>query len=362
MSRDEYRLGKLTRTRADGTTYWHWCIVWVDDEGRRHRQSLGTDVKAAAETQARAFWAALTLSGDITIGKIVEAYLDTLNGLKDEKRKREAWKAAKDFWAALKPGDIDEETGAAYIKWRKRALNTVRNELSTIRSAVRWATTQAAGNILAPDAVPPIRVPGMPESEVNHLTKAEFARFLKGCASPHVRLFAQLKVTTAARSTHLFELPWIRVDLKRKQINLKPVSAKRVEDIDAGKEASNKGRAIVPINDRLYDLLVEAKEAALSPYVIELNGGPIKSIKKGFEAASERSGVKCTPLMLRHSAAVWMAEARVPMGEIAAFLGHKDLRITARIYARYHPDYLQNAARALDWDDAGSSEQRSTGT
>jgi integrase len=44
-----------------------------------------------------------------------------------------------------------------------------------------------------------------------------------------------------------------------------------------------------------------------------------------------------------------MAESRVPMQEIAAYLGHKDANITARVYARFSPDYLREAAKALDW-------------
>jgi integrase len=44
-----------------------------------------------------------------------------------------------------------------------------------------------------------------------------------------------------------------------------------------------------------------------------------------------------------------MAEDRVPMAEIAAYLGHKDLNITVRTYARFAPDYLREAAKSLDW-------------
>jgi integrase len=42
-----------------------------------------------------------------------------------------------------------------------------------------------------------------------------------------------------------------------------------------------------------------------------------------------------------------MAEAGVSMPEIAHYLGHSNSRTTERVYARYSPDYLQGAARAL---------------
>ncbi|WP_374389305.1 tyrosine-type recombinase/integrase, partial [Sandaracinobacter sp.] len=90
-------------------------------------------------------------------------------------------------------------------------------------------------------------------------------------------------------------------------------------------------------------------DARTTDHVIEHGGGPVASVKKAFELASERVGFKVTPYTLRHSAAVWMAEAGVPMEEIAAYMGHSDARTTFRNYARFSPDYLRKAASALDW-------------
>lgn len=243
------------------------------------------------------------------MGEIVDAYLGTLAGRNGEKRKKEAWVAAKPFWAPLRFASLiadaadQDGSGKAYAAWRGKAANTMRKETGLVIEAMSWANDK--GLISKP---PHLYIPPIPESEVEHLTKRQFRRFLDGCKAPHVRLFAQLAVTTGARATALLELPWIRVDFDRRMINLNP--AGRIQ-------SDNKRRARVPINDRLLPLLVEAKEAAVTPFVIETGGERIKSIRKGFEAASERSGVHCTPHMLRHSAAVWMAEARTPMDEIA---------------------------------------------
>ena len=64
--------------------------------------------------------------------------------------------------------------------------------------------------------------------------------------------------------------------------------------------------------------------------------------------------------MLRHSAAVHMAEEGVPISEISQYLGHSNTQITERIYARYSPEYLRKAAAALEYDDLGSMNQRTT--
>ncbi len=106
---------------------------------------------------------------------------------------------------------------------------------------------------------------------------------------------------------------------------------------------------MVPINETLYDVLVAAREGAMTDHVIEWAGQPVKSIKRGFREAVKRAGLGAdvTPHVLRHTAASWMAEAGVPMSEIAAVLGHRDSRTTERVYARYSPEYLQRAVRAL---------------
>src|SRR5690606_16165522 len=96
--------------------------------------------------------------------------------------------------------------------------------------------------------------------------------------------------------------------------------------------------------------LLEAQKAAVTPYVIEYGGQKVGNIKKGFAAAVKRAGLDdVTPHDLRHTAAVWMAEAGASMAEIAQVLGHSDERITYRVYARFSPDHLRRAMTALEF-------------
>lgn len=350
---DPYSIGRLTRKRTDGSSYWSYCIIWHGADGKRNRVSLGTTDAAASRSLAREFWNSRSVAASDTIGGLLDAYLDTLpkpypgwrrNGVNDPviqsrikgaQRKREGWKQAAPFWANIKVGQVDAETSAEYMAWRGKAANTMRHELGPIHSALSWAVAKG----LIPKA-PPVKLPAIPESSVGHLTKAQFKQWLEGAATPHVKLFAVLSICTGCRSTAALQLPWSSVDFKRDLIDLRPAGIA---------DGELKGRATVPINDRLRPMLVEAKAGAMSDYVIEYKGGPIASILMGVRAASVRTGIHCHPHMFRHSAAVWMAEDRVPMEEIASYLGHKDVNITIRVYARYHPDYLRRAARSLDW-------------
>jgi integrase len=206
-----------------------------------------------------------------------------------------------------------------------------------MKAAVKWAV--GAGAL---DALPALPMPPMEESRVEHLTKAEFRQFLEGCEAEHVRLFAILAVTTGARTAAILQLTWPQVDLARCIADFNPPTLER---------RKHKTRAIVPLNGPAMQALREAVKVRTTDHVIEYAGRPIASIKTGVRLASERSRVPVHPHMFRHSAAVWMAEARVPLDEIARFLGHSNVEITRNVYAKFNPDYLQQAATALDWED-----------
>lgn len=330
-----YALTKLTRTRVDGSTYWSYCIAWRAEDGGRKRISLNTTDRVEAEAKARAIWSSSGPQRSYrTVGDIAGAYLDSLGGARQEKRKREAWAAAHGYWANLDPETVDEGVSLSYPQWRKRSVNTVRQELSLVRTALNWAVAQRH---LA--TAPKVTLPPMPPTSVGHLTKAQFRRFIAGCGSAHVELFAMLGVTTGGRKSALLEARWEQVDFDRALLNLNPT----------GRQQNSKFRAIVPLNRVILERLEAAKAVADTDYIIEHRGKRLLDIKKGFAAASRRSGVAAHPHMLRHSAAVWMAEARVPMAEIASFLGHTEMNTTVRVYARFHPDYLRSAAESLVW-------------
>jgi integrase len=270
------------------------------------------------------------------VGQAVEAYLKAKAEMLSIRRAKVAWKAAERYWGRMPISRIDEHVVEAYGTQERPhcKLITVRNELAVIRAALNWA---AKKKLIG--AAPFIGMPKLPESEVGHLSKEQFRQLLAGARRPHVKLFMQLAVATGARSNALLDLTWDRVDFDLGIIKLNR----------AGRVQTSKYRSVVPMNAQIRGILAEAKEGALSEFVIEHGRAKVGSIRKGFEAASERSGIEATPHMLRHSAAVWMAMARTPMPEIAQYLGHSDSRITERVYARFSPDFLAGAADALTW-------------
>nr|WP_249138841.1 site-specific integrase [Actibacterium sp. MT2.3-13A] len=240
------------------------------------------------------------------------------------------------WFGAFRPDQISVRDCKAYITDRRQAGiqdGTIWTQLGKLRTFLNWV--EQTGLI---DRAPFIERPSKPAPKERYLTREEITRILSVKRAPHIKLAIRLMLSTAARVTAVLELTWERVDFERGQINLRTGEGQR------------KGRAIVPMTESLRAALVEARRAALSDYVAEWAGGPVKSIKKGFKAAAVEAGLPdASPHVLRHTAAVHMAEAGISMDEIAQYLGYSDSRITASTYARYSPEHLRKAARALEF-------------
>lgn len=302
--------------------------------GKTERYSLRTADLQEAKRRLKD-WLAKP-SGD-TVGELVESYLADKDktAIRSEDL-RGSWKQAKATFAHLRPDQITREVCRQYRDERYRAgrkPNTVRKELEVVRAALNF---HKRGDKAVFELPPP------PPPKERFLTRDEVRALLRASRRfPHVRAFIALSVSTGARQSALLELTWDRVNFDRRLIYLARGTAQ---------DEQMKTRAVVPMNRRAYRYLRVLKAAATCPYVIEWGGDRVLSIKKGFAGACERAGVSgVTPHVLRHTAASWMAMANVPMFEISRYLGHSDTRVTERRYAKLSPDFLRNAAKALDF-------------
>lgn len=276
-----------------------------------------------------------------TVAQIWDAYLeDRGEDGKDTKRQAEAWVALKDRFGSLRPEHVTKAQVRAYVARRPASINTVRTELIYLRAALKWA--ERTHWI---DAAPHVKVPPRLRREKRRLTRAEAARLVAAAKAPHVRLFVLVALHTAARTGAILDLTWDRVE-----IDCEP-EFRRIDFRNPERPETNKRRTVVPVNETLYAALAEARKAAVTDHVIEWTGRPITSIKHGFSEAVRAAGLAGTGVgrhTLRHTAAVWMAERGVPMELISQYLGHDDVRMTEREYARYSPTYLMQAAKALE--------------
>jgi integrase len=210
---------------------------------------------------------------------------------------------------------------------------TIHTELGHLRMVLLWAQNHR----LIKEA-PPIERTSKPEPKTDYLIRDEARSLIDAAKAPHVARAIRLIIGTGARNAAAMQLTWDRVDFDRRIIQLR----------NPFDRAKRKGRATVPMNDTLFADLEVARKGALTPFVIEWAGEPVKSIKRGLKKAGAAIGrPDVSPHMLRHSAAVWLAEDGHSMWEIAQFLGHDDVKTTTKIYARFSPTHLRKLADSL---------------
>lgn len=298
--------------------------------GKTVRRALRTKDRAVAEQQLADL--KHRPAGD-SIAEIYRAYLDDLAKRgKRADRGETAWKALKNTFGSLRPDQVTRDLCRAYTVLRRqhgRADGTIGKELDCLRAALRWHDKHTPADFEMPPRTPP---------RDRRLTRAEYRRLRLAAKKSglHIYVFVVLGLTTAGRRQALLDLTWDRVDFRAGLIRLADGS-------------QGKGRATVPMTRHARRTLLLARKMAVTPFVIEYAGRPVGSIKKGFKSACARAELlDVSPHVLRHTAAVWMAEKGIPMSEIAQFLGHRDDRITQRVYARYSPEYLRRAASALE--------------
>lgn len=320
----EYRIGRLNGK---------FVVSWWDDGKRRRYRLGGATIEDAKREAIDVVRRERAQPSPTTIGDFWEAYRAEKMGRRVATAMGYEWKAVGAFWGHYRPDQITIPMCREYAAQRRAAgiqNGSIWTELGRLRTVLRWALG---------DKAPRIERPSKPAPKERYLTHEEIDRLLAVRTAPHIYLAILLMLSTAARVGAVLDLKWERVDLERGQINLR-----------ADALGPRKGRAVVPINAGLRAALQAARLGALSDFVVEWNGVQVANIKTGFYKAARAAGLPdISPHVLRHTAAVHLAVAGVPMERISQYLGHTDVGVTQRVYARFAPDHLREEAAILDF-------------
>jgi len=334
----EYRIGRL-KGRFVVSTY--------DDAGNRtNRYRLNARNKSEAEREAPGVVAALANPVGKTVREIWDAFKVDRAGRAVIATMVHTWKALESRFGDMAGDAITVENCRAHTVARRKAGikdGTISTELGHLRMVLLWHEKRTKDFRASY-----IERPAPPRRKEIHLTRDQCRRLIDAATMPHIRLYIMLALATGGRNEALLDLTWDRLDFERGLIDLRNPTINR----------PHKGRAVVPMNRTIRAALTEARDGSLSEYVIEWAGQRIKSVKKGIKATALAAGIKTisvSPHIFRHSAAVHMAEAGVSMEVIAQFLGHEDVTVTRKVYARFSPTYLKQAAAVLEYDDLGAS-------
>jgi integrase len=330
-----------------------YYIAWHDGQ-RRQRRTTGTGDRRRAdqvfarflidkEDEKRGLPSSARYPAEARIADILTAYAkNRAPEINFPERNLYAIKRLLAWWQdrcvdAVRPV-ICEAYRDARLKQGVK-LATAAKELSVLRAALKWA--ERNGYLVS---APFVKVPARGDGKDRWLTRNEAARLLSAARQEpksrlHLPLFIMIALYTGARSEAILSLKWFpQVDLARGTIDFNP----------PGRARTKKGRAIVPIPERLRWFLKKARERATSPYVLNFHGQPIQRIKHSFANACKRAGLEgVTPHSLRHTCGTWLAQQGIDLFQIGGWLGHSDPR-TTKLYAHHHPNYLAAAREALD--------------
>lgn len=321
---------RITRLRGG-------LALTYEQDGKRHRHTLNTNDKSVAKQLAPALYAQLTRPRGKTVRELWRGYETDKPGLAVLETMKHTFKALDSRFGDIQADQITIADCRAHTKERRDAGikdGTIHTELGHLRMVLLWAEKHKLI-----DRAPAIERPAKPAPKSDYLERKDAIRLIECASTPHVKLAMHLLLATAARVSAILELKWDRVDFKKRQIHLR----------DPDDPARRKGRAVVPMTNTIYAALLDAKKHRLSDYVIEWGGQPVKSLKRGIAFAADKAGLPfVTPHVFRHTAAVWMAEGGTPMSEIAQYLGHNNTSMTEKVYAKYSPNHLRDAASHLE--------------
>lgn len=322
-----------------------FCVYWRSDDGKRQRHQLKARTRKEAEAEAIDVYRSKNIprSGATTLD-CWRAYRDSLGERPAGRTMDYTGKAILAHFGHLRPDQISKLTCESFGDLRtgreNRSIGTVHTELGHLRSAMRYA--EKTGMI---NRAPHIWRPAKPMPKERYLTHDEIRRLIEAASAPHIRLAIVLLLGTAGRVGAVLDLVWGRIDFERQTINL------RLPD-----STTRKGRSIVPMNGMTRAALQTAHHSALTDYVVEYAGDRVKSIRKGFQNACDRAKLEGVTIhTLRHSAAVHMVSAGVSMDMVSQYLGHSNTQITSRVYARFAPSHMQDAADVLNFTDIKKS-------
>jgi integrase len=281
-----------------------------------------------------------------------------------------------EYWSGKTVSEVIKANCQAYaVRRRKEGVtdSTIRRELGVLSAALGHARSNERLR-----EHPKVWMPEDGPAKERWLTRREASRLLRAARfqpqAKHLPLFILLGLYGGARKSAILDLRWSQVDLENGRIDWSP----------PGRRQTKKRRAKIPIRRRLLTFLRYAKAhgSDLGPVLtqrVTLTDGsmgivPIGDVKKAFAAAVKRAKLEpskpwmdkngrklrnptseelaeyrrntVTPHTLRHTCGTWMAQAGVPLWEIAGFLGHTVQR-TTELYAHHHPDYMERARLAF---------------
>ncbi len=340
---EPFRIGRFFLGKRAGSPAW--CACWYEpgSRGRNVRRvSLGTADLESAKVELARFVverqeARDTIPADATLADCFHRYW-VRHGLRlvgaDQQRRSLAMILERTPEGLTVERFTLRHQEAVVERMRAEGYDrgTIKRAFGAARAAIGWNfrhefVARVPAFVRLPDSDPRDVV----------LTVDELATFWDACEPEHVRAFFLILLGTAARPSAALELHRSQCDLARRLIDLNP----------PGRLQNRKRRPVVPMTDFLAALV----EASPDGPLVAWQGRQVVEIKGTWRKVRAEAGLgpHVVPYAVRHTVATELRARGVPEMELAGVLGHvmPNVRTTGR-YAKFRPDYMGQARRALD--------------
>lgn len=218
-----------------------------------------------------------------------------------------------------------------------RSPRTINKELDYLKALISWMVRQGYANVL------PFKVEKMPHKKrlPSIPTHAKVMRFIASLRPP-VKPMALLMYYAGMRSDEVKNLRWENVGKDTVTIR------------------TSKGEQRLALWPEEVDRRLERKKSGLIFPSPKSKGEeqPYVNVLRSFASASERSGVKITPHLLRHCLGTNMLEATGDLRLVQQTLGHKDITTTT-IYTHITAQRMQAGLTAMRASQRASRKDQS---
>jgi len=336
--RRKHERGVFERPRGSGV----WWVCYFDENGRKHRETVGPKglavkvyQKRKTEIAERRFFPERIRRPNVLLKDRMNEYLKRVEGLvrsyRDMKRYAKLWTQELGNLALHQITTSDVERVAAERR-KKVSQQTVAHELSFLRRIFNVAIQDGVA-----ERNPVLKVNAPRTHRVRYLVEEEEQQLLEKLETKWHPLI-RFAIHTGLRQEEQFSLRWEHVDLANATVRVP-------------RTKSGKARA-VPLNDIAKETLRSLPRHLRCPWVFPNQEGTNhlnahNFVNRIFNPALQEAEIENFRWHdLRHTFASRLAMAGESIQTIAELLGHHSLQMAQR-YAHLSPSYLRQAVQRL---------------
>ena len=229
---------------------------------------------------------------------------------------------------------------------RPLATNTVCGIVQVLKQGFKLALEL---ELISKDPTLKIKIPQTVEKEIQALTREEQKIIENYCLSNPKSNYIGVVITlyTGIRLGELLALTWDNIDFEKKLLIVKKTSySAKIEGsyvIVIDKPKTKRANRIIPLSDKLINLLIIHKNNTKSDFIISTRNNTIvevRSYQRTFDSILSKCGLKHYNYhALRHTFATRALELGMDIKTLSEILGHANASITLNRYVHSLLDY-----------------------